>query len=67
MLLETRELRYFVAVAEAGRFTQAAETLHIAQQSLSAAIARMERRLGVELFVRVRQGLKVTSPGAALW
>src|SRR4051794_38390569 len=44
VLLETRELRYFVAVAEAGRFTHAAKTLHIAQQSLSAAIAQMERR-----------------------
>jgi DNA-binding transcriptional LysR family regulator len=66
VLLETRELRYFVAVAEAGRFTGAARTLHIAQQSLSAAIAQMERRLGVELFERDRQGLKLTAAGEAL-
>jgi DNA-binding transcriptional LysR family regulator len=66
VLLETRELRYFVAVAEAGRFTGAAETLHIAQQSLSAAIAQMERRLGVELLVRDRRGLRLTAAGEAL-
>jgi DNA-binding transcriptional LysR family regulator len=66
VLLETRELRYFVAVAEAGRFTHAAQALHIAQQSLSAAIAQMERRLGVELFERDRQGLKLTPAGEAL-
>ena len=66
VLLETRELRYFVAVAEAGRFTRAAQMLHIAQQSLSAAIAQMERRLGVELFERDRQGLRLTPAGAAL-
>ncbi len=66
MLLETRELRYFVAVAEAGRITRAAQALHIAQQSLSAAIAQTERRLGVALFDRDRQGLRLTAAGEAL-
>jgi DNA-binding transcriptional LysR family regulator len=66
VLPETRELRYFVAVAEAGRFTRAAATLHIAQQSLSAAIAQLERRMGVTLFERDRQGLTLTPAGEAL-
>ena len=66
MLPELRELRYFVAVAEERRFTRAAERLYITQQSLSAAIAQLERRLGVELFVRDRQGLRLTPGGEAL-
>ena len=66
VLPEIRELRYFVAVAEERRFTHAAERLYITQQSLSAAIAQLERRLGVELFVRDRQGLRLTPGGEAL-
>jgi DNA-binding transcriptional LysR family regulator len=66
VLPEIRELRYFVAVAEERRFTQAAQRLYITQQSLSAAIAQLERRLGVELFVRDRQGLRLTPAGDAL-
>jgi DNA-binding transcriptional LysR family regulator len=66
VLPEVRELRYFVAVAEERRFTRAAERLFITQQSLSAAIAQLERRLGVELFRRDRQGLTLTPGGQAL-
>jgi DNA-binding transcriptional LysR family regulator len=66
VLPEIRELRYFVAVAEEGRFTRAAERLFITQQSLSAAIAQLERRLGVELFTRDRRGLRLTPGGQAL-
>jgi DNA-binding transcriptional LysR family regulator len=66
VLPETRELRYFAAVAEAGRFTRAAQSLHISQQSLSAAIAQLERRLGATLFERDRQGLELTPAGEAL-
>ena len=66
VLPELRELRYFVAVAEERRFTRAAERLFITQQSLSAAISQLERRLGVELFIRDRQGLGLTPGGEAL-
>jgi DNA-binding transcriptional LysR family regulator len=66
VLPEVRELRYFVAVAEERRFTHAAERLYITQQSLSAAIGQLERRLGVELFVRDRQGLTLTPGGEVL-
>jgi DNA-binding transcriptional LysR family regulator len=66
VLPEIRELRYLVAVAEERRFTRAAERLYITQQSLSAAIGQLERRLGVELFVRDRQGLTLTAGGEVL-
>ncbi|MDR7255226.1 DNA-binding transcriptional LysR family regulator [Nocardioides sp. BE266] len=64
--METRELRYFVAVAEEEHVGRAAERLGMAQPPLSRAIAQLERRLGADLFVRTPRGMALTSAGRTL-
>ena len=64
--METRHLRYFIAVANSGSLTRAAEVLGIAQPALSQALARMEATLGVKLFHRSRRGAELTPAGLAI-
>ena len=64
--LELRHLRYFVAVADAGSFTHAAERIFIAQPTLSQQIRRLEQIVGTPLLHRRRDGLRLTTAGGVL-
>ncbi|HEY1944456.1 MAG TPA: LysR family transcriptional regulator [Roseiarcus sp.] len=64
--MELRHLRYFVAVAEAGSLTLAAEQrLHTAQPSLSRQIRDLEYEVGAQLLTRSARGVEVTPAGQA--
>jgi DNA-binding transcriptional LysR family regulator len=64
--LELRHLRYFVALADAGNFTRAAEKIFIAQPTLSQQIRRLEEIVGTPLLQRRREGLRLTQAGRVL-
>lgn len=66
MDVSTRDLRYFLAVAEALHFTRAAERLFVSQPALSKQVKALERQLGAPLFDRDRQGVALTPVGQAL-
>ena len=64
--MELRHLRYFVAVAEAGSLTVAAEQrLHTSQPSLSRQIRDLESELGAQLLTRRARGIELTPAGRA--
>jgi LysR family hca operon transcriptional activator len=64
--MELRHLRYFVAVAEEGSLTVAAERrLHTAQPSLSRQIRDLEYEVGAQLMIRSAHGIELTAAGRA--
>jgi len=66
LALESTELRYFVAAAETGHFTRAAQQCGVAQPSLSHQIAKLKKELNIQLFDRVGRRVALTQAGRRL-
>jgi LysR family transcriptional regulator, cyn operon transcriptional activator len=64
--LDLQQLRTFVAIADAGGVTKAAERLHLSQPAVSRQVQALETALGVALFVRISRRVRLTSAGEDL-
>ncbi|MCP2290788.1 LysR family transcriptional regulator [Nocardia amikacinitolerans] len=64
MDVHTRQLQYFIAVAEELSFTRAAQRLHVSQQGLSTQIKQLEHTMDVVLFARTTRLVELTAAGA---
>lgn len=64
MVLSLKQLRYFVAAADAGQVSQAAVDLNVSQSAVTAAVRQLEDDLGVKLFTRQPSGVSLTAEGA---
>ncbi|WP_028065050.1 LysR family transcriptional regulator [Solirubrobacter soli] len=64
--MELRQFEAFVAAAEEGGITRAADRLHVVQSAVSASLRRLEAELGTPLFERHARGVQLTDAGRAL-
>jgi len=61
--VELRQLEYFIAVASEMNYSRAAQRVHVVQSALSTSVSKLEKELGVELFDRSRQQIRITPAG----
>src|SRR5262249_36974053 len=66
LIMDLRDLRYFVHIAELGNITHAAQALRVAQPSLTRHMQKLEDDLGVAIFTRVNRGVRLTEAGRRL-
>lgn len=66
ILMDLRQLQYFMAAVEQRSLGRAAEALNISQPAISKAIRRLEKRLGIDLLERLPRGVSPTEYGRAL-
>ena len=63
--MDVRQLKYFIAIVDAGSLSKASQKLYVAQPSLSQQIAGLEAELKTKLLLRSAQGVKPTTAGSA--
>lgn len=66
LIMNIRDLKYLVALAEAGHFGKAAEICYVSQPALSMQIRKLEDELGVKLLERTTKSILLTEPGVAI-
>lgn len=64
--MDVKQLKALVTVAEVGSVTRAAELLHLVQPAVTRQIRTLEQELGVPLFERTRQGMRLTEAGTIM-
>ena len=64
--MNLQHLRYFLAVARTGGFTQAAREMYVTQPTVSSGISELERALGIQLFNRDSRHVALTTEGHLL-
>ncbi len=64
--MELKDLEYFIAVADAGNFTRAAQSLKLHPSTISRHVGRLEDELGLLLFERNRPGVRLSAGGRAV-
>ena len=65
-MLDTDQLRSFLAIVDEGSFTRAAERVHKTQSAVSMHVRRLEEQLGCALFVKQGRGARLTAEGEQL-
>ncbi len=65
--MDIKQLRYFIAIAEEGSLSAAAQRVNVAQPSLSQHVISLEKELGVKLLERSQRGVSVTKAGEVLF
>ena len=65
-MISRAQIRQFLAVVDAGNFTQAARRINVTQPTLSMGIAELERQLGTALFIREKRRIRLTEAGNRL-
>ncbi len=65
-MISRTQIRQFLAVVDAGNFTQAAGRINVTQPTLSMGIAELERQLGSKLFIREKRRIRLTEAGNRL-
>ena len=65
-MIDRYQLRYFLAVVDAGNFSRAAQQVNVTQPTLSVGIAKLEQALGARLFLRNSRRVQLTEAGVRL-